>query len=139
MNQQTENERFNLLVDHDGSFIHLQDGQSAVLTLNAPEFEIGGRTLPGSGWKLHHSADSRIMRNGGREQVFTFLHTYDDQLSLCLTLRSFSVSPFVRFRYLLSAAAPRLMTKTDGSDSICYTGLSLPQASRLTEIQVSQF
>lgn len=139
MTQSTGQKQFGLKVGQDGFLIQICENHKPLLALAAPEFEISGQPIMAQGWTQSAPPNSRAMRNGGLEESYIFNHTDDPSLELTVLVRSFEGSPFVRFCYQLSAKELRTMTKSSGSDAICYTNFSLPNETQLTEVQVSQF
>lgn len=107
--------------------------------VKVPVFEVEGRLVGEKGVKFSSRDGLRELSNGGWETVLLYEISGAPDLLLKVYLRYFPASPFIRFRYELTAKTPVRLTKASGRDQIRYTGVALPSAAKLTEIQFSHF
>lgn len=106
--------------------------------LAAPSYEVDGHAVGGDDWRLRGELGRRQLTNGGIEIRYFFVLP-GNSLRLEMAVRQFPGSPFVRFRYVLTAQNPAVLTKTAGRDAISYTGFSSDGPVSVTEIQFSQY
>ena len=109
-----------------------------LLRAAGPSFEVDGQTVAGFTW--NGQADCLLLDHGGVAFTLGYLTPADPRLELSVSLRTFPGSPFLRWRYTLRANAPAALTKTSGTDQLCYVDLGIVgQAGLLSEVQLSQF
>lgn len=127
-------------VEGEGLFRVAIPGLAKTLTLAKPSFELDGKLMGGSAFRLIRPGARRTLRNGGVEEELVFSLEGSAGIELTVVLRYFPSSPFIRFRYVLSSGQTVHMTKQTGRDRIRYTVISDSSDSvRYTEIQFSQF
>ena len=98
--------------------------------LTLPRFEINWRNV--ESFVFTGNYEQRELPRGGVETVLHFetelVLPIDvnslPALELQVVIRSFSKSPFLRFRYILSSSTPVALTKTEGKDNIRYFAVS---------------
>lgn len=136
-----QNDMLRVTAGNGSGFIcveHPASNQSTMLS--APVFEVEGRSIGGGALRLAKYSDERSLPNGGTE--VKLLYGFEDMADVTLTvyLRWFSQSPFIRFRYELSAYKSMKLTKKEGCDNVLYTGFTMPDIGpSVTEIQFAQF
>ncbi len=137
-----------LLIDAHvpGAFIALAPlhKMDRVFTLSSPVFEVDGKER--GKFLLRYVAGQRTLPGGWEDLELSFIAAGDEaqgepDLYLRVTFRRYFKSPFIRMRYRLTAAAPCKLTRSGGSDHLCYFGLELAeeQADGFAEITLSQF
>lgn len=107
--------------------------------VGAPAWEVGREVLPAALDGLHASAEPQLLPNGGTEYRFAGNLRADPRLGLELIFRLAPDSPVVRFRYVLHSRRRTRLTKSAGADSLRYLTLSAAEASRVTEVRLSEF
>jgi len=80
------------------------------------------------------------LSNGVTEQAFTGAVKQHSGLTLKIIFRTASdADPVVRFRYEISSATPRKLTKPDGHDQLNYLTVSLAKFPDAEELRLSEF
>lgn len=104
-----------------------------------PSFEVNGQKR--TDFYFEAQTQARLTKHATQEVTLHYRSQIHPQLELLVVVQGYATSPLLRFRYILGAPIPVTLTKSSGSDAICYFTLALPDkvASTLTEIQLSQF
>ena len=104
------------------------------IAIRWPSFlmEAGGTCTP-SCWEMESERDiSKSVRE------YAFSGRLEGGLALRMELRIAAGSPFIRFRYILSADRPRRMTASDGR-GISYMGYAADARAKRTEVRLSDY
>jgi len=121
-----------------GALFKLTGGLRApALPVGVPEFEIAGKARGDFVYKSH--ARLRALPRGGQAWVIRYGTKGEPVLKLDVEVRGYPDSPFLRFRYTLTADAPVHLTRKDGRDAIRYLDTAPSPKTALTEIQLSHF
>ena len=133
-----KNSFFSLEVSPKGELLYsLQDGKKTY-RLSPPAFEIDGKFC-GS------AADFALVSRRELGSSLSELHfegTLDETLSLSCYIRVHAQTPFIRFRWELSADAPRFLTKSNGKDALVYLRFAAAQMcirDRICAVQLGRF
>lgn len=130
-----KNSFFSLEVSPKGELLYsLSDGKKTY-RLSPPAFEIDGKFC-GS------AADFALVSRRELGSSLSELHfegTLDETLSLSCYIRVHAQTPFIRFRWELSAAAPRFLTKSNGKDALVYLRFAAAPQAQGTEIRFSEY
>ncbi|MFB3892613.1 MAG: alpha-galactosidase [Phycisphaerae bacterium] len=109
------------------------------VAITAPAFELDGRLVKLAVTEFRQAAEPRRLPNGCTEHHFAGPCAAQDGLSLEVVIRIPDDNPVVRFHYILRGDRPRRMTKSGGTDSIEYLGISLADWPSATEVRLSDF
>lgn len=130
-----KNSFFSLEVSPKGELLYsLQDGKKTY-RLSPPAFEIDGKFC-GS------AADFALVSRRELGSSLSELHfegTLDETLPLSCYIRVHAQTPFIRFRWELSADAPRFLTKSNGKDALVYLRFAAAPQAQGTEIRFSEY
>ncbi|MFO1476079.1 MAG: alpha-galactosidase [Verrucomicrobiota bacterium] len=86
------------------------------------------------------SSPPRVLSNGCIEQVFSGSVKQQSGLTLKIIFRSAAdADPVIRFRYEISSATPRHLTKPAGRDALNYLKVSLARFPDVEELRLSEF
>ena len=125
---------FTLEVGGEAALSYLPAGQKEPIPIAWPVFEIDGRAT---------GAPADVRKTGCRQvnedvEEITFSGCLDNGVCLQMILRFCPSTPFIRFRYILSADGPARLTKENGERLIYLTYPALGNASR-TEVRLSVY
>ena len=130
-----ENPFFTLSCGGDQALLYRVKGSSYEIPVAWPVFEIDGKTAPAAPADLRLTDRRRL--NAAIEQL-TFSGGFGDGLTLTAELRLCRETPFVRFRYLLSAVSGARLTKENG-ETLRYLAYPGDRAARRTEVRFSEY
>jgi len=130
-----------LEIGAEGLFV-MQAAGCQPVKLSSPEFEVNGARR--SDFHFDGVIETRNLPYGGQETILQYITRTEPAIDLFVFVRSFSISPILRFRYALATpagAAPAALTRATGQDAITYFILSGPglEGATLTEYQLSHF
>ncbi|RAP74440.1 alpha-galactosidase [Paenibacillus montanisoli] len=143
MQVQLQNRFFRLLTDGEtadnGALWGIQlVSTGKTLGIEAPSFEIDGKVRAFAGIRLAHANGPTMISPGVAEHVFA--GSDSDGYLLQLTVRVADDNPVLRFKYRISSAnADSRLSKTSGKDKLSYMAVSFEEASKVTEVRLSEF
>ena len=104
-------------------------------SLRYPVFEIDGREISAASFEFNKLSERHLI-NGGIEAIYKGTK---EAINIEMYFQSFlQKSPFVRYKYVVSAEKDSILTKKNGRDNIVYTGFDIKN-TKVTELQFSQF
>ena len=112
-------------------------GTCTSFLLLPPVWELEGRTV--HGLKDLTVCSNRPLNDSVCEMELVGSYADLPGVSLRILLRLSARSPVIRFRYILRSDRTVRMTKSTGSDRICYTRLHTPPGTRFCEVRLSDY
>ncbi len=130
-----ESEGYVLRAGGGHALLYMPKGTGREIPIDWPKFEIEGKRTRVAPDGLR--AAGRRFLNEDIEEVILEGGT-GEGLTLTMTLRLCTRTPFLRFRYALSSKVPARLTKTDG-DRLTYLSWETEKGADLTEIRFAVY
>ena len=130
-----KNDHYTLQVGGLHALTYTVRGSGTEIPVGWPTFEVDGETLTARPETLTET--DRRMLNAEIEQI-TLEGTVGDALTLKTELRVCAKTPFLRWRYFLSAKTGRRLTKRNG-EALCYLSYPTAYDAPRTEVRFSEY
>ncbi len=135
MHDTYNNTFFSLSVGGGSALTYRVGGSDTLIPVAWPEFEIDGRIV--SAAPTAFTLTDRRFLNDRIEQL-TFSGAFLEGLLLTMQLRVCKNTPFIRFRYLLSADNEARLTKK-GGERLVYLSCPVGRDTEMTEVRFSEY
>lgn len=129
------NDHYTLSAGGTSALCYRAAGTDAPIGIRWPSFEIDGTVIPAA--PTHFRLTEHRSLTPEIDQL-TFSGGFGEGLILTMELRVCEKTPFLRFRYLLSADSDARLTKSCG-EHVCYLSYPGEPAAARTEVRLSEY